>query len=105
MFITGTQHLNPVLSIAGRTIVCGPDLWLYWHGFDTAERNEELAEFYGDPESYPEIPEKYGAEYVYVSSYERQDYDVDEEGLAKIGEKVFENREASIYRLTRNNAE
>ena len=105
VFITGTQHLNPVLSIAGRTIVCGPDLWLYWHGFDTAERNEELAEFYGDPESYPEIPEKYGAEYVYVSSYERQDYDVDEEGLAKIGEKVFENREASIYRLTRNKAE
>ncbi|QUA53362.1 hypothetical protein [Aristaeella lactis] len=105
VFITGTQHLNPVLSIAGRTIVCGPDLWLYWHGFDTAERNEELAEFYGDPESYPEIPEKYGAEYVYVSSYERQDYDVDEEGLAKIGEKVFENREASIYRLTREKAE
>ena len=105
VFITGTQHLNPVLSIAGRTIVCGPDLWLYWHGFDTAERNEELAEFYGDPESYPEIPEKYGAEYVYVSSYERQDYDVDEEGLAKIGEKVFENREASIYRLTRKKAE
>ncbi len=105
VFITGTQHLNPVLSIAGRTIVCGPDLWLYWHGFDTAERNEELAEFYGDPESYPEIPEKYGAEYVYVSSYERQDYDVDEEGLAKIGEKVFENREASIYRLTRNKTE
>ena len=105
VFITGTQHLNPVLSIAGRTIVCGPDLWLYWHGFDTAERNEELAEFYGDPESHPEIPEKYGAEYVYVSSYERQNYDVDEEGLAKIGEKVFENREASIYRLTRNNAE
>ena len=105
VFITGTQHLNPVLSIAGRTIVCGPDLWLYWHGFDTVERNEELAEFYGDPESYPEIPEKYGAEYVYVSSYERQDYDVDEEGLAKIGEKVFENREASIYRLTRKKAE
>ena len=105
VFITGTQHLNPVLSIAGRTIVCGPDLWLYWHGFDTAERNEELAEFYGDPESYPEIPVKYGAEYVYVSSYERQDYDVDEEGLAKIGEKVFENREASIYRLTRKKAE
>ena len=105
VFITGTQHLNPVLSIAGRTIVCGPDLWLYWHGFNTSERNEELAEFYGDPESYPEIPEKYGAEYVYVSSYERQNYDVDEEGLAKIGEKVFENREASIYRLTRNKAE
>ena len=105
MFITGTEHLNPVLSIAGRTIVCGPDLWLYWHGFDTSERNEELAEFFEEPESHPEIPEKYGAEYVFVSSYERGSYDVDEEGLAKIGEKVFENREASIYRLTRKKVE
>ena len=78
--------------------MCSSDL-------DTSQRNEELAEFYEDPESHPEIPEKYGAEYVYVSSYERQNYDVDEEGLAKIGEKVFENREASIYRLARNKAE
>ena len=102
VFITGTQHLNPILSIAGRTIVCGPDLWLYWHGFDgsvTGERHEDLAAFYEAPEEHPEIPEKYGASYVYVSSYERGDYDVDEEGLARIGIKIYENGEASIYRL------
>ncbi len=102
VFITGTQHLNPILSIAGRTIVCGPDLWLYWHGFDgsvTGERHEDLAAFYEAPEEHPEIPEKYGASYVYVSSYERGDYDVDEEGLARIGIRIFENGEASIYRL------
>ena len=68
-------------------------------------RRNGMREFFEEPESHPEIPEKYGAEYVYVSSYERQDYDVDEEGLAKIGEKVFENREASIYRLARNKTE
>ncbi|MCR5566378.1 MAG: hypothetical protein K6F61_05965 [Clostridiales bacterium] len=99
LFITGTQHLNPIDSIAGRDIVCGPDLYLYWHGFDTRERQAEIAAFYEDPEGHPEIPEKYGAEYVYVSSYERGSYDVDEEGLERIGLKVFENHEASIYRL------
>ena len=99
VFITGTQHLNPVLSIAGREIVCGPNLWLYWHGFDISEREAELTAFYEDPEAHPEIPAKYGAEYVYVSSYERQSYDVDEEGLERIALKVFENGEASIYRL------
>ena len=71
VFITGTQHLNPVSSIAGRTIVCGPDLWLYWHGFDTWERKLDLMNFYEDPEEYAEIPEKYGAGYIYVSSDER----------------------------------
>ena len=99
VFISGTQHLNPVISIAGRKIVCGPDLWLYWHGFDTRERQEEIAAFYEAPEAHADIPGKYGAEYVYLSSYERNSYNVDEDGLGRIGLKVFENGEASIYRL------
>ena len=99
VFVTGTQHLNPVVAIAGRTVVCGPDLWLYWHGFDTTERQSELRAFYEDPEGHPEVPEKYGAEYVYLSSYERNSYDVDLEGMDKVGVKIFENDEAAIYRL------
>ena len=99
VFITGTQHLNPVSSIAGRTIVCGPDLWLYWHGFDTWERKLDLMNFYEDPEEYAEIPEKYGAGYIYVSSYERSSYDVDEETLAEMYDLVFKNREAAVYRI------
>ena len=102
VFVTGTQHLNPVLSIAGRTIVCGPDLWLYWHGFDTRERQAEIAEFYENPETNMDVPERYGAKYVYVSSYERNSYDVDEEALGRVGLKIFENREASIYLLPEN---
>ena len=99
VFVTGTQHLNPVLSIAGRTVVCGPDLWLYYHGFDTWERNRDLEAFFENPVHNRDIPSKYGAEYIYVSSYERSSYDVDEEGLAEVAEKVFENREAAIYRV------
>ncbi len=100
VFLTGTQHLNPVLSIAGRQIVCGPDLWLYWHGFDTRERQAEIAEFYEDPENNLDVPAKYGADYIYVSSYERNSYTVDEEGIGRVARKVFENGEAAIYRLT-----
>ena len=99
VFITGTQHLNPVSSIAGRSIVCGPDLWLYWHGFDTRGRQEELAEYFEDPEAHPEIPEKYGASYVSVSSYELGEFQVNLEGLERTALKVFENGEASVYRL------
>ena len=99
VFITGTQHLNPVFAIAGRDVVCGPDLWLYWHGFDTRERQAELEAFYEDPAGHPEVPAKYGAEYVYVSSYERNDYTVDTKGLERIGTRVFRNGEADVYRL------
>ena len=99
VFLTGTQHLNPVLSIGGKTIVCGPDLWLYWHGFDTRERQEELRLFYEDPEGHADIPRKYNAGYIYVSSYERTSYDVDTEALDRNYRRIFENREAVIWKV------
>ena len=99
VFITGTQHLNPVVSIAGRSIVCGADLYLYWHGFDTRERQAELKSFYEHPEKNRDIAEKYGADYIYVSSYERGSYKVDEEALDRLYLKVFENDEAAVYRI------
>ncbi len=99
VFISGTQHLNPVLSIGGKSVACGPDLWLYWHGFDTWERQEDLRMFFEDPESCPEIPQKYNAGYIYVSSYERGQYDVDEEALDRMYRKVFENGEAAIWKI------
>ena len=100
VFVTGTQHLNPVFAIGGKTVVCGPDLWLYWHGFDTGERKEDLRLFYEDPEGHPEIPQKYGADYIYVSSYERSEYAVDEEALNRLYRKVFENGEAAVWKVS-----
>ena len=99
VFLTGTQHLNPVLSIAGKTIVCGPDLWLYWHGFDTTERKVDLMLFYEEPEEYAEVLTKYGVDYIYVSSYERASYEIDEELLVEYYPIVYKNEEATIYRV------
>ena len=99
VFLTGTQHLNPVCALGGRTVVCGPDLWLYWHGFDTDERKIDIMLFYEDPEAYPEILTKYGVDYIYVSSYERSEYAVDEQALRRAYPTVFENSEATVYRV------
>lgn len=99
VFVTGTHHLNPISSIAGRTIVCGPDLWLYWHGFDTTERKEQLRAFYADPEAHADMLREYGADYIAVSSYERSDYQVNTEALQRLYPVVFENREMTIYQV------
>ena len=100
VFLTGTEHLNPICALGGKTVVCGPDLWLYWHGFNTLERQAELKAFYEDPEAYPDIPQKYGVGYIYVSSYERSQYDVDTEALDRNYQKVFENEEAVIWKVS-----
>ena len=99
VFLSGTQHLNPALSIAGRTVVCGPDLWLYWHGFDTSARQEEIRQFMEDPDHHTDILTEYDVDYIYISSYERSNYAVDEEALERNYPIVFENREATVYQV------
>ena len=100
IFLTGTQHLNPVASIAGRQIVCGPDLWLYYHGFNTMERNIDIRRFLENPDGNMDVLEKYDVDYIYVSSYERSSYHVDREALDGMFPTVFSNREATIWRVT-----
>ena len=95
--MTGTQHLNPIASIAGQNIVCGPDLWLYYHGLDTRERKMDIASFYTDPEENLDLLEKYDVDYIYVSSYERSSYAVDVNTLDRLFTRVFSNWEATIY--------
>ena len=77
VFITGTQHLNPPASLAGRTIVCGTDLYLYFHGYSTADRKRAVAAFYENPADTLHLLDEYGVDYIYVSAWERSDYGVD----------------------------
>ena len=93
------NHLNPVMSIAGKTMVCGPDLWLYWHGFDTSERKSDIRAFYADPERRSDILRKYNVTYIYVSSYERNNYVLDEQALRRNYDVVFDNGAATIYHV------
>lgn len=99
VFLSGTQHLNPVSSIAGRSTVCGTDSWLYYHGFNTTERKTDIAAFFTDPRENLDVLAKYDVDYIYVSSYERSNYDIDEEALADMFEMVFSNSEATIYKV------
>lgn len=92
VFVTGNQHLNPVSSLAGRTILCSSDLYLYYHGFNTAERRAEIAAFYENPSENLDLLQKYQVEYIYVSAYERADsqYSLNEAALESLFPLVFE---------------
>ncbi len=92
VWLTGNQHLNPVSSLAGRTILCSSDLYLYYHGFNTGERRMEIAAFYQNPAENLDLLRKYQVEYIYVSPYERSDaqYDLNEEALESLFPLVFE---------------
>ncbi len=98
VYLAGSEnHLNPVASVAGKTTVCGPNLWLYWHGLDTRERRADIYSFYADPAGRRDILDKYGVSYIYVSRHERENYPLNEYALRRNYTLVFENDSASIY--------
>ena len=97
LYLTVRGHASEYESRPGQNIVCGPDLWLYYHGLDTSERKMDIASFYTDPEENLDLLEKYDVDYIYVSSYERSSYAVDTDTLDRLFTRVFSNWEATIY--------
>lgn len=92
VFVTGNQHLNPVSSLAGRTILCSSDSYLYYHGFNTAARRAEIAAFYQEPAQNLDLLRRYQVQYVYVSPWERASgqYALNEAVLEELFPLVFE---------------
>lgn len=98
VFLTGQQHLNPVSSLAGRSIVCGPGLYLVYHGYDLSQREMELRAFYFDPKGNTAVLARYGVDYILVSAYERASYAIDDEALYELFPIVYDSPSARIYK-------
>ena len=95
------QHLNPISSLAGRRLVCGPSLWLHWHGFDLSKRQADIANFYKNPRFSGDILTQYAVDYILLGPDERRSYQPDEALFDSLFEKIYEDAEAgcAIYRV------
>ena len=102
LFLTGDQHNNPVSSLAGRRIVCGPDLWLYWHGFGhvTPQRRWDVERFYENPAENADVLETYGVDYILVSEHELFNYQVDLETIGQMYPLAYENGGVRIFAVS-----
>ncbi|MBN2879851.1 MAG: hypothetical protein JXN65_09505 [Clostridia bacterium] len=77
LFITGHQHLNEISSLAGRNIYAGSTLYVHFHGLNYSGRYAQTKQIYEDAEAADSILKEIGADYIYISSYERFDFLVD----------------------------
>ncbi len=102
VFVTWNEHINPVSSLAGRQIICGPDLWLYYHGFSTGARQQELREFYAEPREHLDLLDKYGADWIWIGSWERSGLTVNLNQMETLFDRVYESSDGSIRIYRRN---
>lgn len=101
VFLTGTHHVNPVVSLAGRNIYVGSDIYVHFHGmgdeYDTRSNNVANA-YRGSYEALMEFCKENDIDYVYVSENERNTYSPSEEMLAQM-ELVHTIGTESLYRV------
>ncbi len=97
--LTGAQHKNPVAALAGRSIVCGTPSYLYFHGIDYTDQYHAMEQMLEFPADSAELFEKYGVGYAFISSYERNDFTVDEDWFRENGQLVYAEGDVCVYAL------
>ena len=96
-FLTGNQHCNAVAALTGRRIVCGTGSYLYYHGIDYSAQQAAETQMLADPENSAALFEEYNVDYVYISSYERSDFNADEAWFEANCALVYSNDGVNIY--------
>ena len=99
VILTDTRHNNEIASLTGKTIVCGADTFLYYHGIHTAERQDEVRAMYEMPASSMELFKKYNVTHVVISGYERSNYAVDENYFLANCSLVFSHGSTLLFEI------
>ncbi|MBR3929848.1 MAG: hypothetical protein IKJ65_12710 [Clostridia bacterium] len=89
VFLTKNNHNNAANVLGGRRIVCGDSLYLHFHGVNYDEAESDMYRMLQNPEENQQLFEKYGVDYVYISSYERS-AGADEEAFERLYPMIYE---------------
>ena len=97
LFLCGTQLLNPVLSLSGRSILCASGTWVYYHGMEYSAQDAAVRQLLEAPSD--EGLAQWGIDYVMIGPSERADYAVDESWFAAHCTLLYDQGGYSIYQV------
>lgn len=98
--LTNNRHVNEITSLSGRNIVSGAPNFLWTHGVYNQERVDDVQSMYEFPLSSLDLFQKYQVDYVIISSWERNSYQVDEKAFDDAFECVLEEGDMKLYKIT-----
>ena len=99
VFLTNTHHNNAIPSLTGRNIVCGADTFLYFHGVDTTQRKADLKLMFEAPLENRALYKQYQVDYIVISSFEKNNYHIDESVFANNFTEVFSYGDVTLYQV------
>ena len=99
VIMTDQRHNNEAAALSGRNIVCGSPIYLFYHGLNYYQREWDLRPMYEEPGKNRELFERYNVEYVLISDFERNSYEVDAAWFDENFPKEFDDGGRVLYRV------
>ena len=99
--LTGTSHLNPVSSLAGRDTLVGYPGWLWTRGINYSEREGDIKSFYLDPFGYKNVISKYNVKYILFDLQSIYDYHANQSTFDREFTEVFSEGQYRLYKISK----
>lgn len=102
VILTDFRHNNAISSLTGRNIVCGSDVFLYYHGFKqiTPAKRQAAKRMFENPRENYDLFTEYNVDYIMVGPYERGSFHVDEGTIAELFPRVYSSGGVSFYAVS-----
>jgi hypothetical protein len=97
LFLTAPAFNQPVLCLAGRSVVRGATAWLWGHGYEFRAREADVRRIYAGGADALELLRYYGVDYVYLGEAERRDLRADEHFFESNFPAVYRGAGVTIY--------
>lgn len=85
VFLTDTNHNNVIAALTGRNIVCGSGSFLFFHGLDYEQQEDDVRIMYEDPASREDLLDQYNVSYIVIGPTEYASYSIPD--LASMAEQ------------------
>lgn len=99
VLMTDQRHNNEAAALAGRNIVCGSPIYLYYHGLNYYQQEWDLRTMYEEPGKNLELFKRHGVDYVLISDFEKKSYTVDTAWFDENLPKEFDDGGRILYRV------
>jgi len=99
LFLTADNHTNTVAVLTGRNILCGSGSYVYYHGLDYADEMRDQKAMLSSVESYEQLKDAKGIDYVFISFHERAVSNVLADYLEQTQKPVFTSGDVRIYKV------
>lgn len=101
-FLTDNNHNNAIASLTGNNIVCGTGSFLYYHGLDYRQNEQDLQIMFSDPSQRDALLQQYSVDYIVVGPYEMAKNIPDLDQFETKYELEYETETVKLFRVPNN---